>query len=119
MADAAARTVTPEMEAVVSAAKTIKDANPDMGLAKVHKAVKDANPTWLVGSFSSSFSSSSSVPLSLPNYLPISMSLLFYFFTNLVYFSSPRSPSLPLLLARTRAEVDPHDRCRKIVSRRP
>jgi len=51
MADAA-RTVTPEMEALVAAVKIIKDANPDLGAPKVHKAVKDANPTWQVGSVS-------------------------------------------------------------------
>jgi hypothetical protein len=47
MADEA-KTVTPEMEALVAAVKIIKDANPDMGAPKVHKAVKDANPTWQV-----------------------------------------------------------------------
>ncbi|KAJ1473961.1 hypothetical protein T484DRAFT_1971777 [Baffinella frigidus] len=47
MADEA-RTVTPEMEALTAAVKIIKDANPDMGAPKVHKAVKDANTTWQV-----------------------------------------------------------------------
>ena len=40
--------VVPEMEELKSAIKIIKDANPELGAAKVHKAVKEANPTWQV-----------------------------------------------------------------------
>ena len=40
--------VVPEMEELKSAIKMIKDANPELGAAKVHKAVKEANPTWQV-----------------------------------------------------------------------
>ena len=31
-----------------AAIKAIKDADPELGAAKVHKAVKEANPTWQV-----------------------------------------------------------------------
>ena len=31
-----------------AAIKAIKDADPELGAAKVHRAVKEANPTWQV-----------------------------------------------------------------------
>ena len=31
-----------------AAIKAVKDADPELGAAKVHKAVKEANPTWQV-----------------------------------------------------------------------
>jgi hypothetical protein len=38
----------PEFEELKACVKEIKDANPDMGISKVHKAVKEKNPTWQV-----------------------------------------------------------------------
>ncbi len=38
----------PEFEELKACIKAIKDANPDMGISKVHKTVKEQNPTWQV-----------------------------------------------------------------------
>ena len=40
----------PEMEDLAAACTSVKEAagNPEMGIPKVHKAVKEANPTWKV-----------------------------------------------------------------------
>jgi hypothetical protein len=38
----------PEFEELKACIKAIKEAHPDMGISKVHKAVKEQNPTWQV-----------------------------------------------------------------------
>eukprot|EP00287_Rhodomonas_sp_CCMP768_P002501 CAMPEP_0196720796 /NCGR_PEP_ID=MMETSP1091-20130531/3506_1 /TAXON_ID=302021 /ORGANISM="Rhodomonas sp., Strain CCMP768" /LENGTH=133 /DNA_ID=CAMNT_0042062121 /DNA_START=75 /DNA_END=476 /DNA_ORIENTATION=- len=50
MADGAAATGTlvPEFDDLKPCIKAIKDANPEMGIAKVHAAVKEQHPEWQV-----------------------------------------------------------------------
>ena len=38
----------PEFEELKACVKAIKDSNPELGIGKVHKAVKEQNPTWQV-----------------------------------------------------------------------
>mmetsp|Transcript_7358 Transcript_7358/g.16884 ORF Transcript_7358/g.16884 Transcript_7358/m.16884 type:complete len:129 (-) Transcript_7358:201-587(-) len=41
-------TVVPEFEDLKKDVREIKLANPEMGIAKIHAAVKEKNPTWQV-----------------------------------------------------------------------
>mmetsp|Transcript_60159 Transcript_60159/g.141618 ORF Transcript_60159/g.141618 Transcript_60159/m.141618 type:complete len:139 (+) Transcript_60159:99-515(+) len=47
-AAAAGGAVVPEFDDLKPCIKAIKDANPDMGVAKVHAAVKEQHPEWQV-----------------------------------------------------------------------